>query len=280
MALNLPTFFTRTASAIVFAVIMLAGLLWHEIAFVLLIAVIQALCLYEYPKLIQKTEPGMYWPQGLSLFVQLICFLLLASVYLLYYSANPTISAMPLLSVLWVTPALGLMYSQFSDKVFIKAWSFSVSGILYISIPCLSLLLLRKYDVLLPLYVILLIWTNDTMAYLVGSFIGKTPFSPISPKKTWEGTVGGAILTVAGGAIYGYYSHTYRLVDWVAIAAIVAVMGTLGDLMESKLKRLANVKDSGKIMPGHGGALDRFDSLLIAAPFVFLYVSLLMPAVK
>ena len=115
------------------------------------------------------------------------------------------------------------------------------------------------------------------MAYIVGSLIGKTPFSKISPKKTWEGTVGGAILCVVVIALLGYYTapaNGYHVQHWIVIALIAAVIGTAGDLLESKLKRVANVKDSGHIMPGHGGFLDRFDSLLLAIPFVWLYIQL------
>ena len=119
------------------------------------------------------------------------------------------------------------------------------------------------------------IWVNDTSAYLVGSFIGKTPLSKISPKKTVEGTVGGAILCVIVIALLGYYIPVAKVIEvkhWAAIAAICAIFGTLGDLLESKLKRVADVKDSGSFMPGHGGFLDRFDSLLIAVPAVWVYV--------
>ena len=109
------------------------------------------------------------------------------------------------------------------------------------------------------------------MAYLVGSFIGKTPFSKISPKKTWEGTAGGAVLCVGVMTLIGYYIGIYKMEVWIVIAAIAAIVGTLGDLLESKLKRMAEVKDSGRILPGHGGFLDRFDSLLLATPAVYLY---------
>jgi phosphatidate cytidylyltransferase len=112
------------------------------------------------------------------------------------------------------------------------------------------------------------------MAYITGSFIGKTPLSPISPKKTIEGTLGGIILSVLiitiAGSIIGYYPWYH----WLMISLISSVAGTLGDLLESKLKRLAGVKDSGNILPGHGGFLDRFDSLLIAIPFIFVYYQL------
>ena len=135
--------------------------------------------------------------------------------------------------------------------------------------------------IILPLLIIFSIWINDTMAYLVGSLIGKTPFSAISPKKTWEGTIGGAVLCVL---IIGFgfpilianFFEAPLQNSCFVIAAICAVFGTLGDLLESKLKRLANIKDSGTIMPGHGGFLDRFDSLLIATPIVWLYLKLFL----
>jgi phosphatidate cytidylyltransferase len=135
----------------------------------------------------------------------------------------------------------------------------------------------KQYSALLPCATIFSIWINDTMAYIVGSFIGKTPFSKISPKKTWEGTIGGAILCVVVIGLLGSNLPIATVLPakhWFAIAAICAVFGTLGDLYESKLKRLAGVKDSGSFMPGHGGFLDRFDSLLFAAAFVALYVHL------
>lgn len=158
----------------------------------------------------------------------------------------------------------------------------------YIIIPILMMVELGKknyhedlslinYSPLLPIAIIFSIWINDTMAYLVGSFIGKTPFSKISPKKTWEGTGGGAILCVFLIGIIAHFITAYHnlpLKHWLAIAAICAVFGTLGDLLESKIKRMANIKDSGSFMPGHGGFLDRFDSLLVATPFVWLYVQL------
>lgn len=110
------------------------------------------------------------------------------------------------------------------------------------------------------------------MAYIVGSLIGKTPLSAISPKKTWEGTIGGIILCITAITTIAWNSKLFTIKDWIVISAICAVFGTIGDLLQSKLKRMANVKDSGSLMPGHGGFLDRFDSLLLATPFVWLYV--------
>ena len=165
---------------------------------------------------------------------------------------------------------------------------FFLSAIPYIIIPLALLYLLgingnaylhrmeaKGYTPLLPLVIIFSLWINDTMAYLVGSLIGKTPFSKISPKKTWEGTLGGVILCVISMALLGpKFSGEPALsaLDWILIALICSFFGTAGDLLESKLKRLANIKDSGSFMPGHGGFLDRFDSMLVATPFVWLYV--------
>ncbi|MBI3883758.1 MAG: phosphatidate cytidylyltransferase [Sphingobacteriales bacterium] len=171
-----------------------------------------------------------------------------------------------------------LMKKIYGEKYLIKCFW----GLAYITLPLLLMLDLGvddklQYSAIIPCGILFSIWINDTMAYLVGSVIGKTPFSKISPKKTWEGTAGGAILCVTGVAVLSKYITAAAVIDvkhWVAIAAICAITGTVGDLLESKLKRSANVKDSGSIMPGHGGFLDRFDSLLIATPFVWIYVEL------
>jgi phosphatidate cytidylyltransferase len=161
-----------------------------------------------------------------------------------------------------------------------------ILGFFYISLPILLLIDLRMTPVVpaisdnefkvIPCGIIFSIWINDTMAYIVGSFIGKTPLSSISPKKTWEGTIGGAVLCVVVMSLLGTWHGLYPTMDWVCISALCAVFGTLGDLLESKIKRLAGVKDSGTLMPGHGGFMDRFDSLLIATPAVWLYVYLWM----
>ncbi len=176
-------------------------------------------------------------------------------------------------------------------KIFPKNYlAYSLLGLCYITMPVIMMLDLSTdihiytinntyeviYSVILPCTIIFSIWINDTMAYIVGSLIGKTPFSKISPKKTWEGTIGGGLLCVLVISLIAYFTKLLSVKDAAVIAALCAVFGTLGDLLESKLKRMAGVKDSGSIMPGHGGFLDRFDSLLIATPFVWLYVYFMM----
>ena len=172
------------------------------------------------------------------------------------------------------------------DKQYLK---YIVLGLIYITIPILMMIdlgtELRIYTInntneiiyhkLIPCSIIFSIWINDTMAYIVGSLIGKTPLSKISPKKTWEGTLGGIILaTFIAGVIAWQFDLNIQKI--VIIAGIASIAGTIGDLLESKLKRMAGVKDSGNIMPGHGGFLDRFDSLLLAIPAVWLYIFLFM----
>lgn len=122
-----------------------------------------------------------------------------------------------------------------------------------------------------PLGIMLLIWTLDSMAYFVGRFLGKNLLFPrISPKKTWEGSLGGAACCIALGVGFTYWMDAVSW-NWIIVAVMISVLGQLGDLVESMFKRSLNLKDSGNILPGHGGILDRFDGFYLALPFVFLY---------
>ena len=135
--------------------------------------------------------------------------------------------------------------------------------------------ILGDFGYAIPLVLILAIWVNDSLAYIVGSIIGKKPLSTISPNKTWEGTIAGAVLAVLiVTKVLGLYIPIQeKFIFIISLTAVIA--GTIGDLIESKLKRLAGVKDSGSMMPGHGGFLDRFDSILFATPFVWLILQFL-----
>lgn len=275
MALNIPTFLTRTASAIVFVAIMLTGLLWTEWAFIGLFCMISCLCLHEYFRLMEKIDPVSFWPGWLKTTMHVLSLLLI-----FLFSSKPNQATDDLFwnigRLFPAIPAVILLIATLSKKSSFPAWLQSLGGVLYITVPVILLIQLRRQDFVLPMALIFMIWSNDTMAYLVGSFFGKHSLSSISPHKTWEGTAGGALITIIAATIFGYFSHMYRLSDWMVLALCATVAGSFGDLLESKLKRMANVKDSGNIMPGHGGALDRFDSLLIATPFAFLYVNYFM----
>lgn len=273
MPLHWPTFFTRLGSAIVFSAVMMLGLLWHAWSFLVLLIAIQALCLRDYFRLMHLIHgSGNTLTQYLS---QLGALGVLLSVFQLAFLEQSALFANICLLLVLCLPVLLLLCNALPGKRKLQDGLDAIGGLFYICLPCTLLVSLYAMSWHLPLVLVLCIWMNDTMAYLVGSFIGKTPFSEISPKKTWEGTAGGAILTVLGALIAAYFIPNQSMAIYGAIALCAAVAGTAGDLFESKLKRLAGVKDSGRLMPGHGGALDRFDSLLVATPFAFVLVRVL-----
>lgn len=134
----------------------------------------------------------------------------------------------------------------------------------------------NNYSFQIILGFFILLWVNDTGAYLAGRFFGKHKlFERISPNKTWEGSIGGTLVTVAGAYILSIFFTNLNLTNWVVLSILVAVFGGLGDLAESMLKRSLGVKDSGKLLPGHGGVLDRIDGLLLSVPFVYSYLHLI-----
>ena len=149
-------------------------------------------------------------------------------------------------------------------------------GWLYVVLPFSIFLLIYELpnsnsDWLIISGMFLIIWSNDTFAYLSGRFFGKRKlFERISPNKTWEGTIGGFIFAIVAGLVYAFFTEQSFLF-WGVGACIVSIGGVLGDLIESKIKRITGVKDSGNIMPGHGGILDRFDAIMFAAPFFYVW---------
>lgn len=280
MALHWPTFFTRLGSAVVFAAVMMGGLLWTSWALLVLVSIITVLCLREFFRIIQAIYPDAVWPTWvLPVTIAYSLLALWLPPLAIRFRGLPAELAQPqfLPPLLCIIPLI-LLGVGLSKKTALLAGFTAIAALVYITMPAMMLYGMRLQSLLLPLALVLLIWMNDTMAYLVGSFIGRTPFSPISPKKTWEGTVGGAVFTVALAMLWGWFSKFFSLVDWAVLALCASVAGTAGDLLESKLKRMAGIKDSGTMMPGHGGALDRFDSLLVATPFVFAYAYLFMDA--
>lgn len=275
----MKTFYTRTLTALVFALIMLLGILWSATSFFLLFLVIALGGIREYFRLVDHIDPRY---RQVSRWHRPCVYLLVPAVFFSLSGSHFQFLYLPAEFIGWLM-GLGLVImilindGLFMDHLNVRNLRYSLIGLIYIALP-LGLLVNLRFNYswhdlpVLPLGLIFCLWINDTMAYIMGWQFGKTPFFPlISPKKTWEGTLGGVTLTILVAAIYGYFGHIYRLWDWVAVATLTSVAGTAGDLLESKIKRMAGVKDSGALMPGHGGILDRFDSLLAAAPFVWLY---------
>jgi phosphatidate cytidylyltransferase len=285
MALNVSVFKTRTISAIVFAIIMIAGLVINQWSFFILFTVIQLGCLNEYIKLM-----GLIYPEYSALAPTHRWGLLLVGVVMMMVLAPNSLGVngysikyigSKILPVILVLMVAGELYYKKSN---LQNVAISFFGLIYIPM-CLSLMFqLRNFMVntfflnwafSIPLLVIATIWINDTIAYIVGSFIGKRPLSPVSPNKTWEGTIAGIVISVlVVSKLLGIWIPIQEKYIFL-ISTVAAIAGTFGDLFESKLKRLAGVKDSGSMMPGHGGFLDRFDSILFAVPFVWLVLQML-----
>lgn len=160
----------------------------------------------------------------------------------------------------------------FESKRFIITTFYLSSGFVFlISIANFE----QTFTPLLLLGSFILVWVNDTFAFLVGKNFGKQKLFPsVSPKKTVEGFLGGLFFSCIASYFIAEYTETRSFTIWLILAIIISVFGTIGDLIESKFKRQANVKDSGVIMPGHGGLLDRLDSIIFAAPFIFLFLRL------
>jgi phosphatidate cytidylyltransferase len=305
MAFNLKTFRTRTLTAIVFAAVMLTGLFWNQWSFFVLFSIIHFGCWFEYFKLLEKIHKAEYS------FLTKLGFVLFGFAVILWF-CGPGFElegyrfkydlTFPVSLAGVIILVLGVFQTK---KINLKAFGTAALGLLYISVSLGMMVSLYfseiiesvqknpsdtsgkvVYDIskpwIFPMIIICSIWINDTMAYIVGSLIGKRPLSKISPKKTWEGTIGGIILaTFITGFLFTYinsditrpgYHFQFAVMPLYIIAAIASIAGTFGDLLESKLKRMAGVKDSGNIMPGHGGFLDRFDSMLLALPAVWIYV--------
>ena len=181
---------------------------------------------------------------------------------------------------------IGGLYT--ANKNAINDWAYTMLSQMYIALPFSMINVLAfetsafdgqiHYDMLLPLSVFIFLWTNDTGAYCSGSLFGKHKLFPrISPAKSWEGSIGGGIFVIIAAIIIGYIAndgeaHRLSILGWVGLGVVVAVFGTWGDLVESLFKRTLRVKDSGNILPGHGGMLDRFDSSLMAIPAAVIYL--------
>lgn len=195
------------------------------------------------------------------------------------------------ITIKWVSIPVAMLFFTFIIELYRKKEqpflniAYTLLGILYIVIPFAMLYHLGfyhdytftpqfSYQLIIGFFIIL--WANDTGAYLAGRFLGKHKLlERISPKKTWEGSAGGGVLAIAISMLIAQYFTNINIIEWVIMSIIVVVFGGIGDLVESMLKRSLGIKDSGKLLPGHGGILDRFDGLLISVPFVYCYLQMI-----
>ena len=270
--------FVRGISGAIY-VMLLIGSLYAQEALIALLALFGIISLAELSKLIRLKSFAQY----------LIFFILYSGIwYLCIYNANMAISDEVIKVLLVVTIFVNLILTKdlfaskriplFKSKKFIVTTFYLTSGIMF-------LLLIANYypenneNQFTPLLLLggfILVWVNDSAAYFIGKNFGKQKLFPsVSPKKTVEGFLGGLFFACISSYFIALYTETLGSTSWLILAIIVSVFGTLGDLIESKFKRQAGVKDSGVIMPGHGGLLDRLDSIIFAAPFIYLFLRIL-----
>lgn len=267
---------TRTLSAFVFAIIVIGAIFMGQYAYSLLFLFVSIVCMNEYYRALQNKGIKVNAIEGII--IGSIMYCITASVSLFNYSPVMLLLLFPTLLLLWI------LQLWKSDENPFQTISYTACGVVYISIPLVATLFLAKptfigisdYTPLVMLGILVLQWVSDSFAYLTGVCIGRHPlFKRHSPKKSWEGFVGGFTFCILAGYLIGTYIDTpFATIDWIVMATIVPVIGTLGDLVESMFKRSMDIKDTGNIMPGHGGLLDRFDSLIMVTPFLLGYLLL------
>jgi len=232
------------------------------------------ICIAEFNKLINQRSVSSY-------IIFIISYLVFAYWQLVIETSEGFNEAIQILHVLTIFVMLFLIKDLFSKKALpLFITNKYINTTFYLSSAFIFIILIGNYyqefnpNILLGAFV--LVWVNDSFAYLIGKNFGKQKLFPsISPKKTVEGFLGGLLFACISSYFIAKYTNTIDFTEWLILAIIVSVFGTLGDLIESKYKRQAGVKDSGVIMPGHGGLLDRLDSIIFAAPFIYLFLRIL-----
>ncbi len=274
-------FLIRTATALVFASVMLFCILRGAPWFVGLFGVCTILTTIEYTGLANRFKES----NSSRLWATVAAFTFYAAIVGLSVMQSSAVLFLPFIFTLIVIMIRELYFKKPSP---INDWVHTLFPVIYIALP-FALTSMLAFDTMgpgtgyspaIPLTLFIFLWCNDVGAYCTGCTIGKHKlFERISPKKTWEGSIGGAVLTmIAAFLLHRFLPDMYAFMPvwvWMGMALVVVVFGTWGDLVESLMKREMGIKDSGKILPGHGGMLDRFDSALLAIPATVVYFSLL-----
>ncbi|MEO9872903.1 phosphatidate cytidylyltransferase [Ekhidna sp.] len=267
-----PDLAPRFFSAIIGGMIIILSLIWSEWGFLAVFLSISCLTMWEFYRLMRLQSYLPIRLLGVAIGALLFIFTFLIETDILpprFY-----VALFPLASFVFLIK----LYKKSDVHPFINIALFYL-GILYVAVPFALINILvfyngeYSYEIILGL--LFLTWANDVGAYFTGILFGKTKlFERISPKKSWEGSMGGAAFSILTAIVIGLYFKGLNPVEWISVSIIVVIAGTYGDLVESHFKRSMQIKDSGTIIPGHGGFLDRFDSLLIAVPFVVVFLKL------
>lgn len=270
-------FIQRAVTGVLFVIVLVGCILYSPLSFGILFTIISVLSVHEFAQLVSKSSEVSINKTitalgGAYLFLALMSF-----------CTQQSVGARVFL------PYLGLLIYMMITELYLKKknptgnWAYSMLSQLYVALPFALLNVLAfqnssetgsvTYNPILPLSIFVFIWLSDTGAYCVGSLIGKHRlFERISPKKSWEGSIGGGIFSIASSLGFAHFFPFMPGWQWVGLAIVVVIFGTWGDLTESLMKRQLGIKDSGNILPGHGGMLDRFDSALMAIPAAVVYL--------
>lgn len=269
----------RSASAVVFAAVVFGATLWSKWSFGVLLATVLVGSAVELYRLFETR--GIAPLRMMGCISTLGLFALAFTVFI--QDGTPVETATGRLFLALVVYLLLMLTSVFVCELWrchptpMQNVASTLSAVAYVGIPLSLLLFIPQLLVgswcpYVMLSYILLVWVNDVFAFFFGMFLGRHHMCErISPKKTWEGFAGGVIMTILAGGAAGYFFEG-NVALWAGLGAVVATTGVAGDFVESLFKRQAEVKDSGAIMPGHGGFLDRFDAMLVSAPYAFVYL--------
>lgn len=266
---------SRVLTGIVFVSVILISIISGEYSFAAILCIIQGLALHEFYSIIERSSSIDVGKQ-LNIIGGILGFI----GFFLYFSGiqSSIISFVPYI-LYFIVLFISELYLKKKDPIL--ALAYSVLGQIYLAIPFSLVNYIAfeynggyHYAFILALFVFL--WVNDSFAYVFGVTLGKhRMFERISPKKSWEGFAGGAFCTMIAGVVFSHFFLEFSLIGWIGFALVVVAFGTFGDLIESLMKRTLNIKDSGTILRGHGGILDRFDSLILAIPAVSVYLAIL-----
>lgn len=272
-------FIKRAITGVLFVAILVGCILSNPLSFGILFTIISALTIYEFGQLVNMRAEGVNINKMITMLGGAYLFLAIMG-----FCTNEGQEG----SKIFIPYVLLLLYMMISELYLKKEnpilnWAYSMLSQLYIGLPFAMLNILAfnydptyssvSYNPILPLSIFIFLWLNDTGAYCIGSLIGKHRlFERISPKKSWEGSIGGGVVAIGVSFVLAHYFPFMSMWEWAGLALVVVVFGTWGDLTESLFKRQLHVKDSGTILPGHGGMLDRFDSSLMAIPAAVVYL--------
>ena len=272
-------FIKRAITGVLFVAILVGCIISNPLSFGILFTIISALTIYEFGQLVNMRAEGVNINKMITMLGGAYLFLAIMG-----FCTNEGQEG----SKIFIPYVLLLLYMMISELYLKKEnpilnWAYSMLSQLYIGLPFAMLNILAfnydptyssvSYNPILPLSIFIFLWLNDTGAYCIGSLIGKHRlFERISPKKSWEGSIGGGVVAIGVSFVLAHYFPFMFMWEWAGLALVVVVFGTWGDLTESLFKRQLHVKDSGTILPGHGGMLDRFDSALMAIPAAVAYI--------